>query len=243
MSGKTQSDEDELEDEAGADKNSASEVPNNRGDENLETTADFDLDWFFGIEAEEEGKEEANRAPGEIVDLRKPEAESSSNEPLPTSDLLITLRGDADESIATLNSRVTAETFATGASLAANVFSTLGSIVGSCGVFCAHSLNSMAQAGNSLGQLSGLTGLSNSLPGFNLDANGNWSLQGSLDSLSRATGLAKKDLLAGKFSVEDILMAFFSTFGEGASMMFGFGLVGGFIDMLFDGFLPQSQAA
>lgn len=203
-------------------------------DEEIESSDFFDLDSFFDEEIDEEKTLTTNI-------LNKDEQPNILEAKTPTSDLLMSLQEDSNESITTLNSRVSAETFAAGASLASGVFSALQSIVGSCGVVCAHSLTSLAKIGNPLGVTPGLGNLN--MPGFNINSNGFFNLSGDIDSLSNATGFSKKDLLSGKYSAEEILMAFFSSFGESISMMFGFGLVGGIVNGLFDAFLPTPQVA
>ena len=189
---------------------------------------EFDLGAFFSDsdESNDSRIEQDNEVPSNEAVLT------------PMPDLLVSLRDDANESIATFTIKVKAETFAAGASLTSSVFSTLGSLVGSCGVFCAHSFNALGQAGSALSGASGLAGGLN-MPSFSVDDNGHFHLDGNIDSLSRATGISKGDLLTGKFSAENILTSFFSGFGEGICMIFGFGLVGTFIDCLFDCFLPS----
>lgn len=191
-------------------------------DEELTFSDDFDVDAFFS-------NSELNEDSGtqDVLDDEFADAE-----------FLLTLRNDADEAITTISSNVTAENFAKGAVLATSVFSVLGSIIGSCGVFCAHGLGAVAQAGSSGLTMAGSTGLG--MPGFNIDEHGNFHLDGNINSLSQATGISKSDLLSGKFSPEDILVTFFSAFGESMAMMFGVGLVEGIIDTVFDGLMPQA---
>jgi len=198
-------------------------------DEEIGDSNDFDLDAFFEADdanvakkiTEESGKDDLME---ELI--------------LPTlPELLVTLRDDANESIATLTTNITAESFAAGAALTTTVFSALGSLVGSCGVLCVHSLGAMGQATSGLSNASGLsTGLS--VPGFNVDSNGNFHLDGNIDTLSRSTGISKNDLLSGKFTAEDILSSFFSAFGSGLNAFLGVGLVGMLIGCMFDSFIP-----
>lgn len=168
----------------------------------------------------------------EIVDSNFFDLEAFFDEkdvPESEADLLVTLRDDANNSIATLTSRVTAETFALGASLTSGVFSALGSLVGSCSGFCVHTLGSLANISNfSLG--SSFNGLS--IPGFAID--------GNVAALSQITGISPEELLAGKFSAEDILLALFSNFGSGISLIFGVGFFEMICGNLFDAFLPNS---
>lgn len=173
---------------------------------------EFDLDSFFNVQSEKE-------------DSKKVETEP---------DLLTTLKAASHESIVTLSSKITADTFAAGASMTSSIFSTLGSLVGSCGVFCAHGVGALAQAGGNLGSVAG--GMN--MPGFSVDEHGHFKLDGNIDSLSKATGLSKGALLSGKLSAEDILSALFSAFGHGIHCLFGFGL----IDCIFDGLLPGTKA-
>ncbi|MFZ1721477.1 MAG: hypothetical protein WAU07_03155 [Microgenomates group bacterium] len=157
-------------------------------------------------------------------------------------DFVVTLQNDAEESIASLTSRVTAQTFEAGASLTAGVFSALGAIAGSCGAFCLHGIGGLAQAGGSgLGAGSGFGGFGGA--GFSVDGDGNFNLSGSVDSLSAATGFSKSDLLSGKVSAEDILASFFSAFGDGMGLLFGFGFVGSLMDTLFDNFYYSADMA
>jgi hypothetical protein len=180
----------------------------------------FDLSTFFGLESEEE-------------------TSHAVDQPLP--DLLLTLRNDSNESIATITAKVTAEKFAAGASLTSSIFSALGSIVGSCGVFCVHSLGAVAQAGSSLSGATGIGGLN--MPGFSVDRHGNFHLDGNIDSLSRATGISKSDLLSGRFSAEDVLTRFFTVFGGNIGLVFGFGLAEMLIGCMFDCILPTTSRA
>ncbi len=205
------------------------EIDSKKNYEKIESSDFFDLNAFF--DSNDSTESSGVTAGQDNLD------EDEKNE----ADLLLTLLDESNESIATLTTKITAETFATGASLTSGVFSALGSIVGSCGIFCAHGLGSIAQVGSSgLGVAPGVGGLN--MPGFSVDGNGNFHLDGNIDSLSRATGISKNDLLSGKFSAEDILTAFFSVFGEGISYIFGFGLIGGIIDAIFDNF-PTTAAA
>lgn len=187
----------------------------------VENDEEFDLFAFFG---ENKPTDKAEEETGEVYQSKQTRAQ--------TPDLLVSLRDDANESIATLTTKVTADTFAAGASLTSSVFSALGSLVGSCGVFCAHSIGALGQAGSSLSGVSGLSGMR--MPGFSVDEHGHFHLDGNIDSLSKATGFSKSDWIAGKYSAQDILTAFFSAFGEGIYCLFGFGL----IDCLLDGLLP-----
>jgi hypothetical protein len=127
---------------------------------------------------------------------------------------------------------------AVGLSGVGQLFSSLSGIIGSCGVACFGGLAHAASAGTSgLSAASGLGSLG--MPGLSVDEHGHIRFEGSLDSLSSATGLSKADLLSGKFSINDILMRFFSVFGEGVCNVFGFGL----IECLIDGLIPSPQGA
>lgn len=176
-------------------------------------SSEFDLDAFFAEDADDQ-----------------PE----TTEVVPN--LLLTLHNDSDEAIATLTKKITAETFTKGVALTTSVFSALGSVVGSCGLFCAHGLGSIVQGGASGLSGGGLGG--NLASGLSVDSQGNYHLSGNLDTLSKNTGISKHNLLSGNYSAEDILTAFFSSFGGGVSMMFGFGIVDGIIGGLFDMFEP-----
>lgn len=181
--------------------------------EETEDSSEFDLNAFFA--------EDAN-----------PHSEATEVVP----NLLLTLHNDSGEAIATLTKKITAETFTKGVSLTTSVFSALGSVVGSCGLFCAHGLGSMVQGGTSGLSGAGLGG--NLASGFSVDSQGNYHLSGNLDTLSKNTGISKHNLLSGNYSAEDILTAFFSSFSGGVLMMFGFGIVDGIIGGLFDMFEP-----
>lgn len=198
----------------------------------LQSAETFDLDSFFSRAM---GIEDTDLFSENDEDLENPEdnAVAVMAEESKESSLLQTLQNDASESIATVSTRITADTFAVGSAMTTSVFSALGSLVGSCGVFCAHGLSSIAQAGTSGLSLStpALGGVK--MPGFSVDRFGNFSLEGDIDSLSQATGLSKNDLLAGKFSAEQILFSFFEAFGQGISMLFGFGLLDCIMDSLF----------
>ncbi len=173
--------------------------------EETEDSSEFDLDAFFAEDADDQP---------ETTDV--------------VPNLLLTLHTDSDEAIATLTKKVTAETFTKGVALTTSVFSALGSVIGSCGIFCAHGTFGLSS-----------TGLGGNLAsGFSVDSQGNYHLSGNLDTLSKSTGISKHNLLSGNYSAEDILTAFFSSFGGGISMMFGFGIVDGIIGGLFDMFDP-----
>lgn len=189
---------------------------------------EFDLSVFF--EEDTEGKHENNKENAEDIP-------GIEQQPLP--DLLITLKNVSNESITTITSKVTAETFKAGVSMTSTVFSALSSLVGSCGVFCAHSLGSLGQAGSNLAVNPGFSGIQ--MPNFGIDSKGNFHLKGNVDSLSKVTGISKSDLLSGKLSAENIFSTYFSIFGEGLGLTFGFGLVDKFIGCIFDCILPQSN--
>jgi|GEM_PF-2119599 len=125
---------------------------------------------------------------------------------------------------------------------AGSFISSLSGILGACGPICAHTLGALGSTGSSLGSagasFSGLSG-----PGFSVHKNGNFSLAGNVDSLAENLGISRADLLSGKYSAQDILYQLFSSFGEGISLIFGFGLVECLIDTFFDGFLPQTTGS
>lgn len=224
-------------------------TPNEKSEQapvELEASEDFDLMSFFD--------EEVEKLEGAAVQLDKttPVMQSPTEQiteqpqvpaveaPPVIPDLLLTLRDDANESIATITTQVSAESFAAGASLTSSIFSTLGSLVGKCGVFCAHSLSALGQAGSGFTGSSALAGLS--MPGFSIDSHGNFRMDGNVDSLSRATGISRADLLAGKFSADEILTRFFAAFGDGLGLMLGFGLLNSVVDCLFSAFLSPTNS-
>ena len=194
-------------------------------DEELISADDFDLGSFFAKPVEHTLLQANNVEPAEIAETA-------------TADLFVTLKDTAQESIVNLTKRVTADTFTTGAALTSQVFSSLGSFVGSCGLFCAHGLGAVAQAGSGMSGLSGLGGLGN--PGFSVDTNGNFHLEGDVNTLAKATGISRRDLVSGKFSAAEILSAIFTSFGEGVSMLFGFGMVEGLIDSMFGSIMTKA---
>ncbi len=115
----------------------------------------------------------------------------------------------------------------------------LMSIVGACGPLCFHTLRAVANAGSGFSMSTpGLGGVS--MPGFNVDGNGNFTLSGNIDSLTKATGLSKDELIAGTYSVQEILTTFLSIFGEGMYQICGFGLIECLINSLIP--LPQETA-
>jgi len=116
----------------------------------------------------------------------------------PASQFLLELKNEAQETVVTLTSSITAESFRAGATLTSGFFS-----------------------------------------GFSVDNQGNYHLTGGIDSLSRATGLSKSSLLAGKYSAQDVLLNFFSCFGESVFCVCGLGL----IDCILDGLAPEPEAA
>lgn len=183
--------------------------------ETIIESKEFDLSSFFGTE---EAREELES----VVS--------------PQSNLFVTLKNDANESITTITTKVTAESFAAGASFTSNVLSALGALAGSCGVVCSHSLSALGKAGSGLSGVSGLA--SGTSSGFSMDNHGDFHLDGNLSALSKATGISKNDLVSGRFSSADILSRFLSVFGEDISLIFGFGMVKMFADCFFSSFLP-----
>lgn len=128
---------------------------------------------------------------------------------------------------------------AAGLGSVASVFSTLSSIIGACGPLCVHSLGAIASAGTSLGSAGGgFPGLA--LPGFSVDSKGNFSVTGNVGSLASSLGISQTDLLAGKYSSQEIIFRIFASFGKGIGLTFGFGLVETLIDCLFESFLPTT---
>ncbi len=111
----------------------------------------------------------------------------------------------------------------------------LMNMVGACGPLCAHALGSLGQVGSSGLSLTSPVTSGFNMPGFNVDNKGRFQMTGSLDTLSRATGLSREALLSGSFSVQDILSKFINVCGEGLCQIFGFGLV----ECLIDGILPS----
>ena len=206
------------------------EISDAEVDEGVEVidSDEFDLSAFF--DSEDEAQETTDDESDVVSATEQAQPE--------TPDLLVTLRGDANESIATLTTRITAESFAVGASLTSSVFSALGSLVGSCGLLCAHSLGALGQAGSGLFGASGLVG-GLDMPNFSVDRYGNFHLDGTVNQLSKATGISSGDLLSGKFSAEDILGSFFAVFGESAGLLFGFGLFEILMGCMFDCFLAN----
>jgi hypothetical protein len=185
--------------------------------------ADFDLSSFF------------ETPETDVVEARseaEPLSENQQAATQPEIDLLVTLRNDAAESIGTITSKVTAQTFAVGADFTANIFSLLSSMAGSCGIFCGHALSTISSAGTGMQGLASMGGVSS--PTFNIDRAGNFHLDGNIDTISRATGIPKADLLSGKYSPEDIFAVFLSAFGTGINNLFGFGLVEVIITCMFD---------
>lgn len=187
----------------------------------VESTELFDLDAFFD-------SDEADKTGSELKTQNQEKK----------SDLLVILRNDANESIVKLTRKINPKNFARGISMTSGVFSALGSVVGSCGVFCAHGFGSIAEAGSSGFKFPSFSGLST--PGFNIDKNGNFTLDGNISTLSKLTGISQRDLLSGKFSADDILLTFFSEFGSGMSLVFGIGFFELMCSDFFDAFLPRS---
>lgn len=108
----------------------------------------------------------------------------------------------------------------------------MSSLVGSCGVFCAHSLSALTQVGN-LSSVSGLAGGLNS-PSFRVDGNGNFHLDSNMNVLSKVTGIRNGNLLSGNFSTDRLLMNFSTMFGEGVHLFCGFGLIEVLFGALFN---------
>ncbi len=156
----------------------------------------------------------------------------------------LNLAQNIQDFIVRVDSRVTSGAFESALGAAAYAMSGLGSLLSSLCVACgAHGLSAVSaasQVGTGLGSASGIGGLGGF--GFNTDGFGNFSLSGNLDALSGRTGISKADLLSGKFSADDIMVAFLSAFGEGMSLIFGFRLITGLIDAMFNSFLPDSSA-
>lgn len=126
----------------------------------------------------------------------------------------------------------------TGLTAVGSALGSLISIIGTCGPVCLHGLSSLAQAStSSLSAVPSLAGLG--APGFSIDRNGNFSLQGTIADLSQATGFTQDELRSGKVTAADIFKSFFSGFGEVFVALFGLGVVGSIVDALFDNFLPS----
>ncbi len=150
--------------------------------------------------------------------------------------LLVQLQEDAAESVQSFSSRVNATTFAAGLQLTSGVFSALGSIIGSCGVFCAHGLGAFSPAGGA--SFSGGTSFGGwGAPGVSVDSAGNMKVEGSVDSIARATGFSPEGLAYGNYTAEDILAAFFQNFGFGISCAFGLNIFSSVLDMV----LPSGE--
>ncbi len=207
------------------------ELPKEVGDEdellNVET---FDLTSFF-----EKSQEE--RIDENIDDIQAIDAQKSL-EPKEVN-LLLSLRDDSGKLVQSFSTKVSAEAFNKTSSFMSGAALLMNSLLGSCGVICAHSLAALGQAGSGLPELPGLASGLN-MSGFSVDDQGNFHLDGNIDTLSNTTGISKEDLLAGKFSADDILISYFSTFAEGVGILFGFGLVGKLFDCFFDSFLPKT---
>lgn len=174
----------------------------------------FDLASFFAFE-----------------DVSEPEIEVS----VPAINLITELQQNSAEAVASISTRITEETFFTGAQLASGVFSALGSFIGACGPLYVHglgSLSSVASSSNALG--SSFPVLSAS--GLDIGSDGSFSLQGNVEDLAQATGFNTADILSGKYSALDIIQILLSAFfSEGVCFAFGLGL----FDALLGAVLPS----
>lgn len=219
----------------------ATETVDDEEEFELPDASDSNLNAFFTEENQIEYEAEKKQLQPLNLDSEKTANES-------TADFLLTLHDDATQSIKTITSKVTADSFSAGMTLTAGIFSSLGSLIGSCGLVCAHSLGALASAGSGgLGASAGLGGLGfgsgiGGQPGLSIDKYGNFHLSGSADALSKASGIAKSDLLAGRFSIESLLASLTSVLGDGISQVFGFGLIAFLIDRLIPTPTPSLSA-
>jgi len=169
------------------------------------------------------------------------EEEAGSDDVLETSNpdlinLKETLAAESEQIVSTFTTKVSRDTFEKSSQYVSGVASVFSGLIGSCGPLCMHGLAGAMQA-----PVSGLS--ASGVPGLSFDGNGGFSLSGDVDSLSRATGFSRGDLLSGKYSAEQVLAALFDSFGEGFGMLFGFGLINSLADMFFDSFMPSTAAA
>lgn len=183
----------------------------------FDLSEDFDQAAFFGkpLNEQEQAREEEQK------------------------DFILSLQDESEKTVATFSAKVTADTFAAGASLTTGLLSGLGSFISACGAFCLHGLGGTTSGLGGLGfGLGSAAGHAHGLGGLNVDSHGNFRLSGSLDSLSRSTGLSRHDLLSGKYSAEGIVAALMDCFGKGVGAIFGFSLV----ETLIDGLIPSPRA-
>lgn len=200
----------------------------------------FDMFSFFDNNQDDELNDNSAEIKEEINGIEATTGESARSQ----SDLLISLRDESEKVVANYTTKVTAESFNTSSSFVFGAASLFSSLIGTCGPVCFHSLGAVAKAGSSVGSAANFSGASGlSMPNFSVDANGNFKLDGDINSLSQLTGYSKRDLLSGKIPSENIIAALFDSFGEGISMAFGFGFIHSFIDLVFDSFGQNSQAA
>ncbi len=173
---------------------------------------EFDLEAFFS-----EGSEEA--ASGHV-----------------SSNFLLELEKDAQESVQTVTEKVTVDTFQAGVELSSGVFSALGSFLGACGPLCLHGVGSLSPSLATSSNILPNTFSNFSVPGLDIQEDGSFRLEGNVQDLAQATGLSREDILSGKYSSLDILSLLFTAFcSEGLSMVFGFGLVDAVLDSILPG--------
>lgn len=186
------------------------------------------------FEAEAELKNQADQIQIEIADLQQ------ENEELVIPGTTITIEADLFTDVAQEEQmHVAWEKYE---NILTNPATAVGGVLSglaSCGngLLCLlhpHHLSGIANAGSGLGSLGG--GLN--LPGFSVDGKGNFSLSGNLQ---KSLGISKKEFLAGKHSSQDIYDRLSIVIGESIGLIFGFGLVKGVIDCLFNAFLPSTS--
>ena len=205
----------------------------------LDSADDFDLDNFFDEDIDEEIEDSVET---ELVKEQKAGKEITENKKDNT--LLLSLRDESDEIITTYTTKISADAFNKSSAFVSSAASLFGSLIGSCGPICFHSPSSLANASPGISAATSMGGLGNiEMPGFNIDKNGNFQLDGNIHSLSKLTGFSQKDLLSGNISADDIFASLFASFGEGISIAFGFGYIHSFIDMLFSSFGQTANAA
>jgi hypothetical protein len=161
------------------------------------------------------------------------------------TNLIAQLTGTAAQTIQDMPQKVTAERYKRGTQMAGSLMAAAGSLFGAAcgGAACLLHGHGIAGMSSAVGQSMG-SGIGAGMGGFGFTtgSDGSFRLEGDVHSLSRATGIRASDLASGKYSADDILSRLFAVMGEGFLSMFGLGLVGGFIDMLFNSFAYQPDA-
>lgn len=202
--------------------------------------SDLDLQNLVETEnLEEEEADEEFSLEDFFAETEQSEAIGDNTNKVETGGFLTSLIEETEKNRQSIIPKLNFGDIAKGLSFTGSFFNMLGNFGGTCGVVCAHTLAGAGSAIGNVGSSMPLAGLgpmslgSNNPFGFNVDANGNYSLSGNIDELSKKTGLSKSDLLSGKYTADDIFLSFVHSITNGFCQVFCFGIV----NTLVEGFI------